>query len=191
MFCPNCGKDCKNDSYCSVCEMELEVLALSMNQAISYPPVGQYKASDGYLDISFYTLTINKQIFSQTIEHVIAYRDIEDIALKLASNVENGYLAILERGDVIPLATMELDAICNETALVFDVSQNSIFYEIYMFLDQYITLNQKQSSKYKDKKKYCPQCGSRHIRFRRMHVPVTVCMMNKYDCLSCGYHWSI
>ena len=191
MFCPNCGNDCGSDSYCSVCEKELEILALPMNHAISHSLFGQYKTSDGYLDISYYTLTINKQFFSQTTEHVIAYGDIEDIAFKLASDVEDGYLALHERDNVIPLATTALDAMCNETALVFDVSQNSVFYELYMVLDQYIMLRQKQRAKCKNEKKYCPQCGSRNIRFRLMHVPVTVCMTNKYDCLNCGYHWSI
>jgi len=214
MFCPNCGKDCGEANFCSVCGQEL-----SVEQTISEPPVGRYEAVDGYIDVSYYTMTIHKVVGTQSVETVIDYNDITDVIFREA-HTSNGFLAIREEKDKLPPIKDEWDAACDEKTLVIEEGMNSAFHDVYMYLRQCSHVSAKKADQAQisapnnsgfEKELCCPQCGSRKYfvhehpyRHRFMHgkslaLAIMMCVLYfcyqfssrrfEFVCLDCGHKW--
>lgn len=185
MFCPNCGKDCGEAKFCSVCGQEL-----SVEQTISQPPVGRYEAVDGYIDVSDYTMTIHKVIGTQSVESVIDYNDITDVIFREA-HTSNGFLAIREEKDRLPPIKDEWDAVCDEKTSLFGVGEDQEFHTLYTFLNHCKAITQARIRKRMEMRRYCPKCKSSDISEHYMLVPVVVRMKDHYVCHSCGHLWTV
>ena len=185
MFCPKCGRDCGDAKFCPDCGQEL-----SAEQTAIEPPVGRYEAVDGYIDVSYYTMTIHKEIDSQEVDHVIDYRHIVEVGFSLAKGGVNGYLSIREETDQLLPVENEWDAVCDEKTLRFETYKNQGFCILYTFLNHCKTIAQAQIKEKREMRFCCPKCKSRNISVRYMLVPVVVRMENQYVCRSCGHLWT-
>ena len=189
MFCPNCGNDCTDEEFCPACGQNL----LSAEDIdILAPPIGKYDGIDGYIELSFYTLTIHKEILGTTVEHVMFYRDIADVTFHQASNTECGYLAIRETEDLQMPVKTELDAACDKKTVIFSWKMNTEFCRLNSYLQDLFdgevvgecaTKNaesmQSQNTSNQDGI-FCPKCRSGRCYVR----PYDMMRLNKYDsCL--------
>ena len=192
MFCPNCGKDCGNGKFCAECGQRIDLSDNIEATGMMKPPIGRYEGVDGYIDLSFYTLTIHKKILSQTMESVLSLGDVKDVVFCQATDYESGYLAIRGKTDFLPMPETEWDAVVDEAALTFDKETNNIFYTLYRFLNQQKNAVQEWDEKQKETKTYCPKCKSINVRTKERYtiVPVTTRMADDCRCLVCGYRWT-
>jgi len=212
MFCPNCGKDCGDTGFCSVCDQALD----SFEEEVPNPPIGRYHGVDGYIDISFCTLEIHKEGVAGVTEQITPYENIVGVWFQKASEEKLGYLAIRDKRDVThPVETLE-DAACDKSALLFETGGNSIFKGINAFLKQ---VSEKQSGESiiagelfgKRGQIHCPRCGSEECNLYKetVYFPAACwsdswCrliasilnlywkMFRKgrvYTCCNCNYRW--
>ena len=185
MFCPNCGNNCGTDRFCSACGQEL------FDKQVAFePPVGTYEAKDGYLDVSYYTMTICKELPDQTLEKLMSFADVKDVRFRRATQSERGYLAIREKNDYLPMPETQWDAVVDGTALTFEEDKNEMFSMVFAFLDRCKVVVQAKIKMARDVKSVCPRCKSRNIRNRCVTVPVAHCIMDEYICCVCGYFWN-
>ena len=207
MFCPNCGKDCEDSKFCPECGQKL-----SVEQTIMEPPVGRYEAVDGYMDVSYHTMTIHKETDSQTAEYIIDYTDIMDVTFCCASNAANGYLAIREITDQLPPVEDEWDAVCDEKTLCFGTDRNQAFSRLHAFLNHCKTASQARLEEERAARICCPKCKSNRyyvcersyhrpfVRGKSIVLAIMMCIMYlchrfgakrvEYVCLECGHRWN-
>ena len=122
-----------------------------------------------YIDVSYYTMTIHKEIDSQEVDHVIDYRHIVEVGFSLAKGSVNGYLSIREETDQLLPVENEWDAVCDEKTLVINEGMNSVFSDIYTYLQQCkCAFTKNAERKQSDASKHsrcanticCPKCKS-------------------------------
>lgn len=212
MFCPICGTDCKDAPICPNCEWVLSEETADID--VLEPPIGRYEGIDGYLDVGYFDMVIHKRIHERTVEREIAYRDIVDVVFQHASSTESGYLGIRDKDALLPAVETELDAVCDDTSLIFDEKMDDAFYCAYTYLIQ-ITHGFMPKGKKRPVlgKICCPRCkASRYTVYRRsLHRPygrskslllallygglylyaLFSRKMTEYLCLECGYRWTI
>lgn len=165
MFCPNCGNDCVDEKFCPACGQALSPAEEIDTGDFPESLMGRYDGIDGYIELSFYTLTIHKEILGTTVEHVMFYRDITDVVFRQASTSENGYLVIREKEDTYWPVENELDASCDVKTLVFGGEMNSAFGRVYDYLILAIDLEQSSDKNAhpvlsKRENIRCPGCQS-------------------------------
>jgi len=189
MFCPNCGNDCADAMFCSECG---SAVFLTEDTDKPAPPMGRYEGIDGYIELSFYTLTIHKEILGITVEHVMPYHDIADVVFRQASTSGNGYLVIREKeASYLPVEN-ELDASCDERTIIFGKKKNSPFCKLNTYLHDLLedgavrecATKNAESTRTQDiadrGRILCPKCGSDRCYVR----PYDTIRLNKYDsCL--------
>ena len=165
MVCPNCGKASADEKFCSNCGQEISPVEEIAAVDFPEPPIGRYEGIDGYIDLSFCTLTIRKEILGKTVEHAISFDDVTDVIFHQASDKEMGYLAIREKkGSYLPIES-ELDASCDEKALVFGGEMNDAFSRVYHYLVLNARLNRSADKSARpaisgQRKIRCPKCSS-------------------------------
>ena len=189
MFCPNCGNDCADAMFCSECEQTLPCTETPHAAGIPDPPMGRYDGVDGFIELSYYTLTIHKEILEKTVEHVMSYRDIADVVFRQASTNENGYVLISESEDLRVPIENALDAMCDEKAIVFERGRNDGFCRLNVYLQKCLASNVERESTaenvgYKQMqnaanrgKMFCPKCKSDKYYVR----PHSMFRLNKYN----------
>lgn len=218
MFCPNCGNNCDDANFCPNCGQKMISSDSDVPVNVQEPPIGRYEGVDGYMDISYYTLTIHKDIEHKTIETVIDYRNISKIIFSPAEGYSNGYLAVREKAETSPLVHDEWDAVCNEKALVFNKEMNGNIQRAWEYLQQFSlkigTTDEEEKGCGHNRSAElicCPHCQSSkyfvHEKQRRRvfmsgKSPVLALWMivlyicekcfakrTEYVCLDCGYTW--
>lgn len=133
MVCPICGADCKDAKICPNCEWNLAEKAVDTN--IAEPPIGRYEGIDGYMDVGYHTITIHKQMHEHIVEREIAHGDIVDVVFQNATDMESGFLGVRDKNDPLPSVESELDAVSDETALIFDEKNGQEFHDVYVYLN--------------------------------------------------------
>ena len=195
MFCPNCGKASADEKFCSNCGQEISPVEEIAAVDFPEPPIGRYEGIDGYIDLSFFTLTIHKEILGNSVEHTVAYHDIADVVFHKASDEGKGFLAIRERKESYLPVENELDASCDEKTLVFSKKDNREFGEIFMYLqtarDNSADANLKREgaqslqsrSNENNQGVVCPKCKSDMYRtcYIYPHHPYQHCRVNNID----------
>lgn len=165
------------------------------------------------MDIGHFSLTIHKKIHERTVEREISYRDVRDVVFQEGVEQEYGFLGIRAREDPLPPVTSEMDAVCDETALVFDAHRKAVFCDVYAFIHRIsCVFGARKLSKRPKSKICCPQCGSSRYtvlrRARTIWVPrrtrsvwialgylimIIIEQISKSDrtyvCLECGRNW--
>ena len=220
MFCPNCGKDCGNGKFCTECGQRIDLSDDIEATGIMETPIGRYEGTDGYIELSFYTMTIHKEIFSQVVERTISYDNLLDVAFQQAIGDGFGYLAVREITDKLPLVKTEMDAAVCETALIFDSKMNRGFCKAYSYLKQCVgdgaTKSCEAQAVRSDTKTsteiYCAKCNSNrvvahvksyyrpYVRGKSVVLALVMCFLYlyyrffvkkvEYVCLDCGNRWT-
>ena len=190
MFCPNCGRDCADANFCPNCGQKIISSNSDVPKNIQEPPIGLYKGNDGYVEVSFQTLTVYKELPFKTVEKLMSFRDIKDVRFQQANETENGFLAIREMNDCLPVSETEWDAVVDEAALTFDVHKNEQFLNVYAFLSYCKEVVQTKTRLTREVRNTCPKCKSSSIRNRLVTVPVVHRIEDEYICCSCGYQWN-
>ena len=207
MVCPICGTDCKEARICPNCEWDL-----TADAEIPERLIGRYDALDGYLDVSYCEMVFHKQIHERTVDQKIFYWNVGNVAFRCATETESGCLVIRCKNDVRPLKTTELDAVCDETALIFDLEMNSKFCELFNYLNtvatgvkpvqtrthRMISCPRCKSEKYVANRKriYVPHSRSNSFFLAILYVGLYLYAMitkkdREYVCLSCGHSWTL
>ena len=190
MFCVNCGNDCADVNFCPNCGQKIIAKDRIAPISISKPPIGRYKGNDGYVELSFHTLTIHKELPSQTTEKLISFKDVKDVRYQRAKAERSGFLAIREMTDSLPVSETEWDAVVDETALTFNEHKNEQFLKLFIFLYQCKEIVQEKIRIVREVKSVCPKCKSSSIRNRLATVPVVHRIADEYMCCSCGHQWN-
>ena len=209
MVCPVCGVECRDVKVCPECGWDF---SLSEGDPIPDPPVGRCEGIDGFLDVGHFSLTIHKKIHERTVEREISYRDIRDVVFREASKTESGFLGVRGRGDPLPVVTTELDAVCDESALIFNADMGSEFHDAYTYIERLVQILGTDRSSQQDRDRVCcPKCkASRYTVENKTHrrlygrssslllaliyLVFWICVirsgiMTEYICLECGNRW--
>ena len=175
------------------------------------PPVGRYQGADGFLELSYETVTVCKENLPQPVESVLAYGEIDSMVFREATEECLGYLAVRDVSSDSPPVKTESDAAACETAILFDIAMNGPFREAYAYLEKNIPpAGKKAPRRPKPREICCPRCGSKRYqihRFSRFISPYNkhsltrlICRIlilysiiflegKKLECQNCGYCW--
>ena len=212
MFCPNCGEEYTDEKFCPACGHALLSTDISVIPSLF---MGRYEAIDGYIELSYYTVTIHKNNDTRSTELNIVYEDIVDVVYQEPTEDGIGLLAIQHVDQTKPPARSGDNMICNDTSLLFEKQQRELFRIIYSYLSQFPA---KRKSKGASNPRHllskkgicCPRCGSQRFviyRFPRHFPPgikspfwrlisnllilysVVVLEGKKLECIDCGFMW--
>lgn len=211
LICPVCGAECGEMMVCPGCGWEL---SLGQGEMIPDLPKERCQGLDGCLEVGHFSVTIRKKIHETELEKELAYRDIRDVIFREASEQGCGFLGIRGREDPLPPVTSDLDAVCDETALVFDVQMEPQFERAYRYIQQLSRiLGAEKISARLQNRICCPKCKTsrytiqeemyRPLRCRSkslwialIHTAMWIYLIwsgrtKEYVCLECGHRWYV
>ena len=123
MFCPNCGNECMDENICPHCGQELHTFKDNITNDKLDALVGRYEGIDGYIDLSYFTITIHKVLLSKHFEHTIPFHDLADVAFQPASATVDGYLSFREHTDSTTRVETDWDAGLDEKSIMFNAEK--------------------------------------------------------------------
>lgn len=190
MLCPNCGNNCADANFCSNCGKKTTLTDWFVSVNINKPPIGRYEGLDGYIELSFCTVTFHKEMPTQTTERIMSFRDIQDVKYHQSTEQERGFFAVREINDRLPVSQTEWDALVDETALLLGENTHEKFLELFAFLSWCKEAVQAREKITRDARSICPKCKSSNIKERLATVPVVHWIKDEYFCCTCGYEWN-
>lgn len=132
MFCPDSGDEKSGMEY-------------SKEPHQDEVPLGRYKSTYGYMELTAQEVIIHKKVlFQKEEERVIPYTQIAKVAYQKAKRLGRGFLSIRDRKDCnLPMATLENAAI-DSTSIDFIAAMNEEVFCVYRFLKGWVDRNNIQ-----------------------------------------------
>ena len=139
MFCPNCGRNCGNESYCHSCGTNLLTGQISLS-----PPIRRFKGMCGYMDHGIDSVRFFKKVFLKKTVRIIPYSEIRAVTYQPAEKNGGGFLCVRSFEDRVPPITDYSYAISDESSIEFYYKDRDAVEKYYSFLKAHEAQNLAQ-----------------------------------------------
>ena len=133
MFCPNCGKDCKDAKFCSECGTRLIVgVPIEFAEPETYEiPMGVYLGFESHIELCKESLIIHNE--RHTTE--IRYTELTAVRFIPKTKIGTGFFAVRYEGNKhLPLPETLTEALSDETSIHTVQPRDLVYYHICCFL---------------------------------------------------------
>jgi hypothetical protein len=140
MFCPNCGKDCKDAKFCSECGTRLIVGApIEYAENDSYEiPIGIYSGYQGYIQLGKDSLVISNRRCTTE----IPYRELTAVR-HVPGGLGGGFFSVrYEKNKHLHLPESFNEALDDDTSIHTVMPRELVFYHICCFLYTFVDQNE-------------------------------------------------
>lgn len=139
MFCPNCGRNYGNESYCHSCGTNLRT-----GQIVPSPPIRRFKGMYGYMDDGIDSVRFFKKVFFKKTVRIIPYSEIRAVTYQPAEKHSGGFICVRSFEDRVPPITDYNCAISDESSIEFYYKDRDAVEMYYSFLKAHEAQNLAQ-----------------------------------------------
>ena len=140
MFCPNCGKDCKDAKFCSECGTRLIVgVPIEFAEPETYEiPMGVYLGFESHIELCKESLIIHNE--RHTTE--IRYTELTAVRFIPKTKIGTGFFAVRYEGNKhLPLPETLTEALSDATSIHTVQPRDLVYYHICCFLYTFVDPN--------------------------------------------------